>query len=53
MAKKVKETVYKRLVSDAGQKKFAEFGEKVKKGELIYAYFAVDNGKCYYYYKVL
>jgi|TARA_R110000824_G_scaffold282402_1_gene470673 hypothetical protein len=53
MAKKVKETVYKRLAINAGQNKFFDFGEKVKKGELEYTYYAMDNSLCYFYYKVL
>lgn len=53
MVKKANEVTYQRYCSKDNKEKIKKLHEKVKNGELVFAYYAVDNGNGYYYYRVL
>jgi hypothetical protein len=50
---KKSENKYVRIALDAKQEERNEFSQKVKNGELKYAYYATDNDKGYHYYLVI
>ncbi len=47
------ENKYVRVALDAKAEERNEFSQKVKNGELKYAYYATDNDKGYHYYLVI
>lgn len=47
------ENKYVRIALDAKAEERNEFSQKVKNGELKYAYYATDNDKGYHYYLVI
>lgn len=47
------ENKYVRVALDAKAEERNEFTQKVKNGELKYAYYATDNDKGYHYYLVI
>lgn len=50
---KKSENKYVRIALDAKAEDKKEFSEKVQKGELKLAYYAIDNDKGYHYYLVI
>jgi hypothetical protein len=44
---------YVRIAMNADPEKKKEFGEKVQRGELKFAYYAIDNEMGYHYYIVI
>ncbi len=42
-----------KLLSNANRDEFNAIGERVKRGELQWAYFAIDGDKAYHHYRVL
>ena len=51
--KTTKASVFVRIVSNGSRDEFNEMGEKVKQGEVQWAFFAIDGDKAYHYYRVL
>ena len=48
-----KPSEFVRLAANAKREDFAEMGERVRRGEVQWAYYAVDGDICYHYYKIL
>lgn len=51
MAKKSKKIEEEYIRISENSSKFAEYGQKVQRGELVIVYYGVDNDIGYFYYK--
>lgn len=48
-----KDTKHIKLSLKDGKDKFADIGEKIRKKEIKFSYYAIDNDIGYYYYELL
>jgi hypothetical protein len=53
MSVKKNEEKFIRVCIESKQAEFKAIGERVQRGEIKLAYYAIDNGKGYHYYLVI